>query len=239
MLKKFGSIIQYVVPYWLKAFFSVVFNLIAALFSVVSFTMVIPFLGILFSSQAFYENPVAFKLNVESFQHNFNYYLGQLTTEKGEMGALSFIIIIVLITTIFKNLFLFLGKSKIIQIRTRVVRDIRNKLLSKVLNFDLSYFSNEKRGDIVSKIIVDVREIEASVISSFEMIFKDPVLIGVYLYVLFLMSAKLTLIVIVIFPFSAFIIGRIGRSLKHTTPVFHSLLQCCQALQGLCYTHLL
>ena len=217
MLRKFGGIIQYVIPYWLKAFFSIVFNLIAALFSVVSFTMVIPFLGILFSTQSFNESAVPFQLNVDSFQHNFNYYLGQLTQQKGEMGALSFIILVVLGATLLKNVFLFLAKSQTIKIRTRVVRDIRNKLLNKVLDFDLSYFSNEKRGDIVSKIIVDVREIEASIISSFEMIFKDPVLIGVYLYVLFIMSAKLTLIVILIFPLSAFVIGRIGRSLKQTT----------------------
>ncbi len=217
MLRKFGGIIQYVIPYWLKAFFSIVFNLIAALFSVVSFTMVIPFLGILFSTQSFNEVAVPFQLNVDSFQHNFNYYLGQLTQQKGEMGALSFIILVVLGATLLKNVFLFLAKSQTIKIRTRVVRDIRNKLLNKVLDFDLSYFSNEKRGDIVSKIIVDVREIEASIISSFEMIFKDPVLIGVYLYVLFIMSAKLTLIVILIFPLSAFVIGRIGRSLKQTT----------------------
>lgn len=217
MIKKFAGILLYVLPYWLKALFSVIFNLIAAIFSVVSFTMVIPFLGILFSTQEFYHEPVAFRFNVESFQHNFNYYLGQLTEEKGELGALVFIIIVVFVATLLKNLFLYLGRSQTITIRIQVVKDIRNNLLNKVFDFDLSYFSNEKRGNIVSKMIVDVREIESSIISSFEMIFKDPILIGVYLYVLFVMSAQLTLIVIVIFPISAFIIGRIGKSLKHTT----------------------
>lgn len=217
MIKKFGSIIQYVLPYWLKAILSVVFNLFAAVFSVVSFTMVIPFLGILFSNQSFNESPVPFNLTVESFQNNFNYYLGQLASEYGQLGAISFIIIVVFTSTLLKNIFLFVGKFHIITIRTQVVRDIRNKLMNKIFDFDLSYFSNEKRGDIVSKMIVDVREIEASIISSFEMVFKDPILIGVYLYVLFIMSTKLTLLVILIFPISALVISQIGKSLKRTT----------------------
>lgn len=217
MIRKYIDIIQYVLPYWFKALLSIVFNLFAALFSVVSFTMVIPFIGILFSNQNFEDSFVPFQLNVESIQHNFNYYMGVLTEQKGQMGALTFIILVVLVSTLLKNLFLYLGKSRTISIRTKVVRDIRNKLMNKVFEFDLSYFSNEKRGDIVSKIIIDVREIEASIISSFEMIFKDPILIAVYLYVLIILSPKLTLIIVVIFPISALIIGKIGKTLKNTT----------------------
>lgn len=217
MFRKFSAIIKYVIPYWAEAFWSILSNLIAAVFSVVSFTMVIPFLGILFSDQTFKTSSIPFKLNVETFQHNFNFYLGKLNTEYGQMGSLIFIICIVFLSVVLKNIFLYLGKSKTIYIRINVVRDIRNKLMSKIFDFDLSYFSNEKRGDIISKVIVDVKEIESSIVSSFEMIFKDPILIGVYLYVLFIMSAKLTFIVLIIFPLSAIIIGQIGKSLKQTT----------------------
>lgn len=217
MFKKFGAIVKYVLPYWSKALWSVLSNLIAAVFSVVSFTMVIPFLGILFSQQSFETHSLPFKFNIETFQHNFNYYLGKLTAEYGQMGALIFIICVVLISVVFKNIFLYSGKSKTIHIRTNVVKDIRNKLMNKIFDFDLSYFSNQKRGDIISKVIVDVKEIESSIVSSFEMIFKDPILIGVYLYVLFVMSAKLTLIVLIVFPLSALIIGQIGKTLKQTT----------------------
>jgi len=217
MFKKFGAIIKYVIPYWAGAFWSVLSNLIAAVFSVVSLTMVIPFLGILFSDHSFVTNSLPFRFNVETFQHNFNYYLGKLTAEYGQMGALIFIICVVLISVIIKNIFLYSAKSKTIHIRTNVVKDIRNKLMNKIFDFDLSYFSNEKRGDIISKVIVDVKEIESSIVSSFEMIFKDPILIGVYLYVLFIMSAKLTFIIIIVFPISALIIGQIGKTLKQTT----------------------
>ena len=217
LVKKFIAILRYLIPYWKKSFLSVFCNLLAAVFSVISFTMVIPFLGILFSSQDFNLMPVPIELNVESVQHNFNYLLGRVVLNYGTVNALLFIIGIVLVFTFLKNIFLLFGKSLIIHIRTGVVKDIRNELIEKVLDFDLSYFSNEKRGDIISKMIVDVKEIEMSIISSLEMFFKDPVLLIVYVYVLFLMSAKLTFIALILFPLSAIIIGRIGKSLRTKT----------------------
>ena len=216
-MRKFLSILKYLVPYWLIALLSVILNLFAAVFSVISFTMVIPFLGLLFSTQQFVDNPVVFKLSAEAIQHNFNYYLGKVVTDKGQMQALLFIILIVFVFTLLKNIFLFFSKILVIHIRINVVKDVRNELMNKILRFDLSYFSDERRGDIISKMIIDVKEIEVSIISSLEMLFKDPILIIVYLYVLLFMSAKLTLIVILIFPFSALIIGQIGKTLKKKT----------------------
>jgi len=216
-VKKFISILRYLIPYWKKSLLSILCNLLAAVFSVISFTMVIPFLGILFSTQNFKATSVPIELNVESLQHNFNYILGYIVNHYGTINALLFIIIVVLVFTILKNVFLFMGKSLIILIRTGVVKDIRNELIEKILDFDLSYFSNEKRGDIISKMIVDVKEIEMSIISSLEMFFKDPVLFIVYIYVLFLMSAKLTFIALILFPISAIIIGYIGKSLRTKT----------------------
>jgi len=216
-MNKLLSILRYLIPYWFVALFSVICNLFVALFAVVSFAMVIPFLGLLFSTQEFNSNAVPLSLSTEAIQQNFNYYLGQIVQNHGKINALLFIIIIVLVFSILKNIFLFIGKSIIIHIRTNVVKDIRNELMNKILDFDLSYFSDQRRGDIISKMIVDVKEIEMSVISSLELIFKDPILIAVYMYVLFFMSAKLTLIAIIIFPISAIIIGQIGKKLKKTT----------------------
>ncbi len=216
-MKKFLSILKYLVPYWIIALLSVILNLFAAVFSVISFTMVIPFLGLLFSTQQFVSNPVVFRLSAEAIQHNFNYYLGKIVTDKGYIHALLFIILIVFVFTLLKNIFLFISKSLVIHIRISVVKDVRNELMNKILSFDLSYFSDERRGNIISKMIIDVKEIEVSIISSLEMLFKDPILIIVFLYVLFFMSVKLTLIVILIFPFSALIIGQIGKTLKKKT----------------------
>ena len=216
-MRKFFAILRYLIPYWKKSLLSVFCNLLAAVFSVISFTMVIPFLGILFSTQNFNPNPIPFELSVEAVQHNFNYLLGYIVNQYGTINALLFIIGVVLAFTLLKNIFLFTGKYLIIHIRTGVIKDIRNELIEKILDFDLSYFSNEKRGDIISKMIVDVKEIEMSIISSLEMFFKDPVLLVVYVYVLFLMSAKLTLIALILFPVSAIIIGRIGKSLRTKT----------------------
>ncbi|MBU8893926.1 MAG: ABC transporter ATP-binding protein/permease [Bacteroidales bacterium] len=216
-MRKFLSILKFLIPYWHTALLSVVSNLLAALFSVISFTMVIPFLGLLFSTQEFVTKSIPLSFSVESVQHNFNYYLGRIIDDKGQLQALLFIILIVFVFTILKNICLFIGKSLIIHIRINVVKDIRNELMNKILDFDLSYFSDKRRGDIISKMIIDVKEIEISIISSLEMLFKDPILLVVYLYVLMFMSIKLTLIVILIFPFSALIIAQVGKTLKKKT----------------------
>jgi subfamily B ATP-binding cassette protein MsbA len=216
-MNKFLSILKYLIPYWLTALLSVIFNLLAAIFSVISFTMVIPFLGLLFSAQKFITDPVVFRLSVEAVRQNFTYYLGQIVAEKGQLQALLFIILIVLTSTVFKNIFLFIAKVLVINIRTGVVKDVRNELMNKILYFDLSYFSDEKRGDIISKMIIDVKEIEISIISSLEMLFKDPIMLVVYFIVLFSMSPKLSFLVILIFPVSTLIIGQIGKTIKKKT----------------------
>lgn len=216
-MAKLLSIFKYIIPYWTYAVLIVISNLLVAIFSVVSFAMVIPFLGLLFSSQEFVQQSIPLGLSVESIRHNFNFYLGQIFIEKGQLQALMFIILIVLIFSVLKNVFLFLGKTMVIKIRTNVVRDVRNELMNKILDFDLSYFSNERKGDIISKMINDVKEIEISIISSLEVFFKDPILLVVYTSVLFVLSAKLSFIVMLVFPVSAIIIWQIGKHLKQKT----------------------
>ena len=216
-MRKLLSILKYILPYWFIALLSVVCNLFAAVFSVISFTMVIPFLSLLFSSHQFIENPIPFDFSFEAIRDNFNYFLGQIVLNKGLINALLFIIVIVLVFTLLKNIFLFISKSLVINIRTHIVEDVRNDLMNKILNFDLSYFTQERRGDIISKMIIDVREIEMSIISSLDTLFKDPILIVVFMYVLFFMNIKLTLIVIIIFPLTALIIGQIAKLLKKQT----------------------
>jgi len=214
---RFKNIIHYIIPYKYKALLSVLFNLLASIFSVISLTMIIPFLGVLFSSQQVLTNVVPFRFNASSIHHNFNYYLGKIMSDKGQVDALLAIIIIVAIFTLLKNLFFFLGRSYTVHLRTHIIKDIRNKLLNKILDFDLSYFSSEKRGDIISKMTLDVKEIEISIINSIEILFKDPILIIIYVYVLCIISLKLTLFVLIIFPISMFFINRIGKSLKRTS----------------------
>lgn len=216
-MSNFLAILRYLIPYWFIALVSVICNLLVAVFSVISFTMVIPFLGLLFSTQEFVENTVPLQLSVKSIQHNFNYYLGQVVSDEGQVRALLFIIIIVLVFTVLKNIFLFIGKSLIIHIRTHIVKDIRNELMNKILDFDLSYFSDQRRGDIISKMVIDVKEIEMSIISSLELLFKNPILILVYMGFLFAMSPKLTLIVLIVFPLLALIIVQTSKSLKKNT----------------------
>ena len=95
IMRRIKSIVQFVLPYWPKAILSIVFNLLSAIFSVISITMVIPFLGILFSTQSVVDLPIPFRLNSEVILHNFNYYIGKLMVERGKLDALLFIILLV------------------------------------------------------------------------------------------------------------------------------------------------
>lgn len=216
-MTKLLSIFKYIIPYWIQALFIIISNLLVALFSVISFTMIIPFLGLLFSSQEFVQETIPLSLSLDSIRQNFNYYLGQIFIEHGQIKALLFIIVLVLVFTVLKNIFIFIGKSMVIEIRTNVVRDVRNEIMNKILDFDLAYFSKERRGDIISKMINDVKEIEVSIISSLEVFFKEPILLVVYISVLFVLSTKLTLIVLLIFPLSALLTWQIGKQLKKKT----------------------
>jgi ATP-binding cassette, subfamily B, bacterial MsbA len=122
--------------------------------------------------------------------------------------------IMVIISSFLKNFCVFLANYFMAPIRNGVILDIRNKLYNKILRLPLSYFSNERKGDILSRMSGDVQEVEWSIMSSIEMIFRDPLTILIYLFTLFFMSYELTLFVLVLLPLSALIIGRIGKTLR-------------------------
>lgn len=216
-MSKLLSIMRYLIPYWVSVVIVVISNLLVAFFSVISLTMVIPFLGLLFSSQDFAQQVMPLEFSIEFVRNNFSYYLGQIFIEYGKLNALVFIIAIVFVFTVLKNIFIYIGKTILIKIRLDVVRDVRNEIMSKILEFDLAYFSSERKGDIISKMINDVKEIELSIISSLEIFFKEPILLIVYMSVLFIINVKLTLIVLMVFPFAAVLTWYIGKKLKKKT----------------------
>ena len=128
--------------------------------------------------------------------------------------ALFYLGLFLIVMTLFKTGTTYLASASLVPVRTGVLRDIRNQIFQKMMRLPLAYFSNERKGDIMSRMTSDVVEIEASIMSSLEVIFKNPVLIVVYIGVLFALSWKLTLFVLVLLPISGYFIGRIGRSLK-------------------------
>ncbi len=216
-MKSIYRIFRYILPYKWEAAASIGFVILSSIFSLFSLAMVAPFLNVLFGQSDLITEPIPFALNANSIIHNFNYYLSWIIIYKGKVNALFFVGLIVVITTLLKNLFLYLSKFFMIPLRTGVVKDIRNKVYKKVLELPLGYFTEEKKGDIMSRMAQDVQEIEVSVVRSLEMIFRDPILIIIYLGSLFYMSIKLTLFVIILLPVSGYIIGRIGKTLRSSS----------------------
>lgn len=217
MKKFFRVLINYIKPYKFFALLNIIFNILGSIFSLFSLGMLIPFLGILFESQKLITEKPIFELNTESLLNYLYYYLSGVIIESGKEKALLIVIAFVLLMIFLKNLFTFLANYFMTPIRTGIVKNIRNKIFEKITRLHIGFFSEEKKGDIISRMTSDVQEFEWSVISSIEMIFRDPILILIFLSFLLITSPLLTVAIIVLLPISGIIIGRLGKSLKKSS----------------------
>jgi subfamily B ATP-binding cassette protein MsbA len=216
-MKNLLKVLKYAIPYWGFALLNILFNVLSVLFSLVSFAAVIPVLNILFKLEKPLESVGELKWDLDSLKSHFYYQIGNLIEVYGELKVLAFICILLVLFYFIKNLFRYLAMYYIAVVRNGVVRDIRNALYLKILILPLSYYSEKKKGDIISRMTTDVQEVEWSVLSSLEMMFRDPVTIIFYLGSLFAMDYELTLMVLVLLPVSGLLIGQIGKSLKRTS----------------------
>jgi len=216
-VKKYLSLLKYLKPYLPNVGVSLSFNLLSVFFSLFSLTMLIPVLQILFNQQPLVSEPVAFELNVKAIAHNFNYLISHVILTRGKVSALVFVSLVILTFIFLKNMFQYLSVYFLAPVRTGVVKDIRNAIFSKIIDLPLGYYSGERKGDIISRITTDVNEIEASIIRSLDLFFREPVMIIVYLGSLIYMSPGLTLFVLILLPISGLIIGRIGRTLRRNS----------------------
>lgn len=208
------KIAKYIKPYWLNALLNIIFNLLSSFFALFTYSLVIPFLSVLFDRQKLVTQAVPFSLSASAIQHNLNYILSKIVIDYGQAKSLMFIALLVVVMSLFKNAFVFLANYFVTNVRTGVVRDIRQLLYDKILKLPLSYYSDEKKGDIISKMTTDVQEIEVSIMSSLEMIFRDPITMIIFMTALIKMSASLTAFVLILLPLSGLIIGRTGKSLR-------------------------
>ena len=213
----FLRIIKYIKPYIPFAILNVVSNIMSVLFSLVSLTMVIPFLGILFETQEKVYNPPPLSFSSDAIKDNFYAIISSTIDEKGKVEALLFICILVLVTFFFRNLFRYLALYFLTPIRNGIVHDIRLDLHKKVISLPIPFFTEKRKGDLTARLTSDLVEIEWSIMSSLEMIFKDPLNIIIYLITLIVISPQLTTFVIILFPVTGIIIGVIGKSLKKSS----------------------
>ena len=205
-------------PYKKYLVLSVVFNILSAVLNIFSFAALIPILQILFQTGDA-ESATSYMAwdwgNVQGvLMNNLNYFVTGLIAEYGQTTTLLLIGIFLGVTTFLKTGAYFLAAATIIPIRTGVVRDIRNQLYQKINALPLGFFSEERKGDIIARMSGDVQEIENSIMSSLEMLFKNPILIISYFAALIFISWQLTLFTLIIVPIMGWFMGYIGRKLK-------------------------
>ena len=199
-------------------------NILTAIFNVFSFALLVPILHILFKiedkvyeyipfveGQTFSESLKNF---VDVAKNNGYYYSQQLVEQHGPATTLLILGLILGVLTLLKTGSYFGGSACLMPIKTGIVRDIRAKIYKKILHLPLAFFSEERKGDILARISTDVNEVDSSIGSSLDMIIKNPIFILIYLGTLFVMSWQLTLFVLIVVPFMALGIGRIGKKLK-------------------------
>ncbi|GAA4302472.1 ABC transporter ATP-binding protein [Compostibacter hankyongensis] len=195
-----------------------VFNLLSILFSLVSLAMLIPFLQLIFGETDLVYTRPAFVLNASALLDTFNYYLSGIIIRQGRIQALGFVCITVVIAILLKNLFLYLASYINSPIRNAVINDMRTDLFNKVVRLPIGYFSEERKGDILSRMTNDLQEVEVSIISFLETAFREPFNIIIFLIALVTLSPQLTLFLLVLLPATGLIIGRVSKSLKrHST----------------------
>ncbi len=205
---------RFIPPYKIRVIKSVIYNFLHAIFGSLSIAMLIPILGIIFSSQQEVTEKIPFQFDSMTIKHLFNYYVTQIKIEYGPSATLIMIGSIAVLATALKTGFAYLGAYELIYIRNGVVRDIRRKIYLKILSLPLPFFSEERKGDIIARMTGDVQEVEASVMSSLDMFFQSPILIIVYLAMMLIMSWQLTLFVFILLPIMGTLIGRVGKNLK-------------------------
>ena len=205
---------RFIPPYKIRVTKSILFNFLHALFGSLSIAMLIPILKIIFQNENDITEPVPFALDSQTLNHLFNYYITTIKYSYGQSTTLIVVGLIAVIATAFKTGFAYLAAYELIYIRNGVVRDIRKKIYLKILSLPLPFFSEERKGDIISRMTGDVQEVEASVMSSLDMLFQSPILIIVYLTTMLIMSWQLTIFVFVLLPFMGYLIGKVGKNLK-------------------------
>jgi len=216
-MKEFLQVLRrFVPPYKKYLALSVLFNILSAVLNIFSFATLIPLLQILFKTgdAQTATSLMPWALDKEVLMNNMNYYVNELIAQVGATTTLLFIGLALAFMTFLKTGAYFLSSATIIPIRTGVVRDIRNQLYQKITSLSLGFFSEERKGDIIARMSGDVQEIESSIMSSLDMIFKNPILIIVYFTTLLVISWQLTLFTILFVPVFAWFMGYVGRKLK-------------------------
>jgi subfamily B ATP-binding cassette protein MsbA len=193
-----------------------IFSLLSIIFGLVNFTLVIPLLNVLFGQEgkAVATQSPEFYFSINYFLELFSYHFNQIIVEKGTIGALTFIVVLLVVSAFLKNGFRYLALRIEAQTRARVVKNIRESIYYKVVQLNTLFFSQQRRGDLVSRLTNDVQEVEYSVVNTLTVIFREPATIIAYFVTLFMISTKLTLFTLILLPLSGVIIAAVTNALR-------------------------
>lgn len=219
MKELFKLLLRFVPPYKKYLILNIFFNLLSTLLSIFSFMLIIPILEILFkTSEATYSFIPWGEGDLKDVViNNFYWLVSEQIRIHGAIWTLMLLGVWLIVMTFAKTMTSYLSSACIIPLRGGVVRDIRNFVYRKVVSLPIGFFTTERKGDIMSRMTGDVAEVENSIMTSLDMIFKNPIMIISYLTTMFILSWQLTLFVLVLLPLAGFVMGRVGKSLKRTS----------------------
>lgn len=211
------KIFPFIKPYKFHVVWNVIYNILYALFSTLSFIALIPMMQVLFdNAEKVTEKPVYTSIwEITKFGKEYlYYYITELQNNNGPQYALLLVVSIVIITFLFKNLFNYLASNHLMHLKNGVLKDLRNTMYSKIIDLPISFYSEKRKGDIMARMLGDVGEVQNSFFAILELVIKEPMTIIFTIAAMFAISVKLTLFVFIFIPISGYIISLIGKSLK-------------------------
>ncbi|MCI4443759.1 MAG: ABC transporter ATP-binding protein [Lentimicrobium sp.] len=217
MDKNLIKLIPYTKPYKSHIIWNVIYNILYALFSTISMLTIFPVLEVLFGkTKTILKEPVYKGLgNIKEYGSDFFYYkISILTKENNIQVVLLFVVLMVIITFLFKNLFNYLASYHIMHLKNGVLRDLRKSMYDKIVELPISYYSEKRKGDIMARMLGDVNEVQNSFFSILELVVKEPLTIIFALVAMFIISLKLTLFVLIFMPISGWIISKLAKNLR-------------------------
>lgn len=207
-------LLRYLLDYKINIALVLVANLLFAFFSIFTLSMLVPFLSVLFGQvQQVAVRPV-FSFTTDFFIDTFYYYMGLMIAKHGQLSALLYIAVVMVVMSLLSNVFRYFGMYWLAPLRSGILRDLRNDFYHKLLVLPVSFFNEYRKGDIISRIGADVLEVEWSVYAALQSFCRDPFQIIVYVVVLFSISAKLSIVALVLLPIMGYLLALIGKRIK-------------------------
>jgi subfamily B ATP-binding cassette protein MsbA len=213
---KLDFVNKYLANYTIPIIISIIFSLLAVVFSVLTFSTVYPFLQLIFDNTKIVDKAVPFTLSKDALENNLHFLFSEIIRLQGKSKALLYISLSAMLLYFFKNLLSYLSFYILAPVRNGILYNIRNDIYHKLLILPISFYRFHKKGDIISRATNDAQELDESILKPFQAIFIQAVTIIFYLTALFLINYKLTVFVMILLPIGAFIISRISKILKKT-----------------------